>query len=295
MEYGGSVLSRSEVRELAERHGLGGDWRLLTDLPRATWRLEPDLGVDGAAAWAFKIGGGADLAEDERWPVNASGVPYTLLAQIDCARLPDLGDGWPRTAWRHDEMLLRVFADCAHVDGTEVVVLAAAPGTAVARQERPSLPEPWPMDLPPQDFGLGENALVGETPVRAVPVLSVPVLGSSAKRVMDSTGYWDWAMELATDAGAWGNDTTTLLGEPFAIQSDPLESVAYRYSEGSGHPQASDPDRSLSDPGAWRVLLHLSSNEPPAFNYAGGAYTIVVPAAELAEARYDHATCVWQF
>jgi hypothetical protein len=80
---------------------------------------------------------------------------------------------------------------------------------------------------------------------------------------------------VANDGKAWEHDTSTLLGEPIAVQNSPIDTD-----------DEADP---------WRVLLHLASDERLGFDYGGGACTIVVPAAELAAGRYDHAACVWQF
>jgi hypothetical protein len=220
------------------------------------------------------------MAEGERWPVNGAGVPYALLAQIDCAQLAALDGEWPPSAiWEHRDVLLRVFADCAGVDGTDVIVLEAAPETEVHRRERPPLPVPWPFELPPQNFGLGENAEVPEAAIRATPFVSVVVPGHEASGITASKEYHQWAASLANDGTPAEQTISTLVSEPIAVQYNPLgtdDDVDHRPSE-------------------WRVLLHLATDERLGFDYGGGACTVIVPTAELAAGRYDRAACVWQF
>jgi hypothetical protein len=291
------VLSRDEVRALALRHQLLDDEEFILDLPKAAWRLDPDPAAAASTPRTCKIGGGADMATHEDWPMNDAGVPYTLLAQIDCARLPALDGEWGvSTTWHHRDMLIRVFADCAHVDGTDAVVLEAAPGTEVHRREPPPLPQVWPCELPPQDFGLGANGEVPEAAFRATPFLSVVVPGSAATGAEASEEYREWAVALANDGNAWEQDASTLVGEPSAAEFDPRESVARRYETEGDDPRASDPAPSLADPAEWAVLLHVASDERFGFDYGGiGTYTVLVPAAELAAGRYEHAVCVGQF
>lgn len=292
----GIVLSREEARAMAERCGLSQHADSLLALGRAAWRFDRDADERADQPGASKIGGGADLTAREHWPLNADGVPYVLLAQLDCGALPTLDGPWPpSTEWCHGGRLLRIFADCASVDGTDVVVLAADPVVALQRQRRPSLPAPWPYDLPPQDFGLGENALIEEAAVRAVPFVSLPVPGYEATGVMASEPYFAWTTQVSDDPRYQQYAPTTLLGEPIAVQSNPLDTVAYWYEHNSGYPQAADPCRQLADPASWCVLLHLATDDHLGFDYGGGAYTVVVPVVELAVGRYDHATCVWQY
>jgi hypothetical protein len=290
------VLSHDEVRALVQRCGLGDHEQLVMDLPRAAWRLDPDQGASPAAPGTSKVGGGPDLAEGEQWPVNPLGVPYVFLAQIDCAGLPELGDEWPPSAaWQHGGKLIRVFADCAHVDGVEVIVLEAPPETTVSRRQRPPMPAPWPFRDGPQDFGLGQNAVVPEAAMRATPCLTAPQPGGEARGVMALVAYREWASRLTNAGRSWEREASTLLGEPVAVHASPLETVAFWFEEDSSFAQASDPDRSLTDPGAWRVLLHLATDERLGFQYGGGMYTVVAPAAELAAGRYDHALCLQQY
>ena len=274
------MLSRDEVRELAARHQLLDHAEFLMDLPRAGWRLDPDPRTPASAPRASKIGGGADMAEGELWPLNGAGVPYALLAQIDCAHLPALDDEWPASAiWQHRDMLLRVFADCAHVDGTDVIVLEAAPETKVHRRERPPLPAPWPFELPPQNFGLGENAEVREAAIRARPFVSVVVPGHEASGITALPEYHRWAAALTNGGQPGEQSISTLVSEPIAVQHNPLGAT----------------DDEGNHPSGWRVLLHLATDERLGFDYGGGACTVIVPTADMAAGRYDRAACVWQF
>jgi hypothetical protein len=282
---------------LAEQCGLGDHLDDVLDLARVAWRLDADPTSSPTVSGASKMGGGADLADGESWPYNDDGVRYSLLAQIDCAALPPLSGEWqPSAQWQPGGVLLRIFADCAFVDGTDVAVLAAPRDASFQRHAVPPLPDPSPCQRPPQDFGLGENAEIPEAPIRLTPFVSVPKPSWEAQSgVTAMEEYHDWARLLAGDGVLRTTDPSTLLGEAIHIQHDPLGVVAYWYSTASGFPQAKDPDRALADETAWRVLLHLATDDDLGFNYGGGAYTVVAPARELAEGRYDHATCVWQY
>ncbi|WP_372517987.1 DUF1963 domain-containing protein [Solirubrobacter ginsenosidimutans] len=81
------------------------------------------------------------VAPDELWPHNHSGIPMTFLAQVNCDELPEWAEEWTASALRPPAgLLLRAFANqraCLRV--------ARSAGTADGLPHRagePSRPEP---------------------------------------------------------------------------------------------------------------------------------------------------------
>jgi hypothetical protein len=300
------MLTRDQVLEEAKRCEVVDAERLL-DFARPAWRLDP-TDEDPVSTAATKIGGGADLAPGESWPINRYGVPYALLAQINCAALPDRGDEWPDpVGWKHDGKLLRIFADCAHVDGVDAVVLASEPTAELVRREPPPMPDPFPVPhgcqyvLPPQDFGHGENGHVAGSAFCLTPFVSLPEADVSDKgSARVSVAYSRWRLNVAS-AGRTYQDLSRpshLLGTPSVVQHDPLEDAARLADDESplGLREREPAQLSLRDPANWQVLLHLASDDQLGFDYGGvGAYTVVAPLADLRLGLYHRAYALWQF
>jgi hypothetical protein len=292
------MLTRDEVLQEASRCGIINAESLL-HLARPAWRLDP-TDEDPASSAATKIGGGADLTADESWPINRYGVPYVLLAQINCATLPDRGDEWvDPVGWKHGSKLLRVFADCAHVDGVDAIVLACDPTAELERHEPPPMPNPFPapdggQHAWPQDFGHGENARITGSTFCLTPIVSLPEAEiSDDGSPLTSDAYDTWRRNLAYTG--WTHDDNArpshLLGAPSVVQHDPLPYAACLAQDG---PLRAEP--SLRDPANWQVLLHLASDDGLGFDYGGvGAYTVVVPLADLRVGLYHRAYALWQF
>ena len=274
-----ALLDRAEVGALVDACGLGEYREAILDAVLAGYRLEP--GGEGRT----RIGGLPDMAEAEVWPRAENGVPYTLVAQIDCSALPPLTGDFAGPQWRHDGALVRIFAalDARVPEPGPALALACAPDAPVGRTALPPRPDPMPASAwEAEDESLRR---LEETPVRPVPFLTVPegwyVLPEDARETpATANAYHDFAARLAT-VGApgsrpWG--IAQLLGHAVTMQQeDP------RYAGGWFFRDESD----LRDLHAWRVLLNVADGYEGMSFGDGGALAVVAPVADLAAGRYD--------
>ena len=75
------LLDREEVITLIREYDLEEHRDVILAAIEPGYRLRPD------ANGSHRIGGPPDLAPEEQWPVDADGVPYTFVAQFECAQL----------------------------------------------------------------------------------------------------------------------------------------------------------------------------------------------------------------
>ena len=132
-----------------------------------------------AMGWSPAATGARGSEDCRTWPTVRCGrarttaLPYTLVAQIDCsAPPPSIGD-FTGPEGRHGGALVRIFAALYGVPEHEpALALACAPDAPVARAPVPHLPDP----MPTSGGQTYEDSLreLAETPVKAVPFLTVP-------------------------------------------------------------------------------------------------------------------------
>ena len=261
----GQLLSRAEVATLIDACGLGEHREAVLGGVLAGYRLEP--GGEGRT----RVGGLPDLAEGEAWPHSADGIPYTFVAQIDCAALPRLPEDFAGPPWQHDGALVRIFAELVPDPAGPAVALACPRGTPVRRATLPPGPDPG-------------DALreLHETPVCAVPCLTSKlafyVLGDRDREAHET--HETFARRLAAGGAeptrrTWGNGDMQLLGHVETMQgADP------RHAGSSLH-------RDVGDLDAWRVLINIDDGYPDLSFGDGGALAIVAPVADLAAGHYD--------
>jgi hypothetical protein len=114
------------------------------------------------------------MADGEIWPHADNGIPYTLVAQVDCSTLPPLTGDFTGPEWAHDGALVRIFThvDARVPDPGPALALACAPDAAVTRAALPPRPDPMPVSAcGPDDDSL---RTLHETPVTPLPFLTVP-------------------------------------------------------------------------------------------------------------------------
>lgn len=122
------MLSVGDYLKLASGLIPQADSHALSLLPELGWRLiESKKKADAAVL----VGGGAPMAKGEKWPANRRGVPLTFVAVIQPATLPDLPAHWPVADWKHEGLVLRVFADLLDdpYEAEEVTILTASVDT----------------------------------------------------------------------------------------------------------------------------------------------------------------------
>lgn len=261
----GQLLSRVEVAKLIDACGLSEHRDAVLDGVLAGYRLEP--GGEGRT----RVGGLPDLAEGEAWPHSADGIPYTFVAQIDCATLPPLPEDFAGPPWEHDGALVRIFAALVPDPAGPALALACPPGTPVRRAALPPGPDPG-----------DELRELHETPVRAVPCLTSKlawyVFGDRSRREMEA--HAEFARRLAAGGAeptrrTWGNGDLQLLGHVETMQgADPRHAGSPRH-------------RDVGDLDAWRILINIDDGYPDLSFGDGGALAIVAPVADLAAGRYD--------
>ena len=274
----GELLGREQVTELIDSCGLGRHRDAILGAVLAGYRLEP--GGEGQT----RIGGLPDMAEGEAWPHGPDGIPYTFVAQIDCSALRPLTGEFAGPEWRHDGALLRIFAalDARIPEPGPAIALACPPDAALTRAPLPPRPDPMPEGAwEPDDDSL---RLLHETPMNAVPFLTAAVgwyvLPESA-RESAAEAYRELSARLAAGGAApldrsWG--VPQLLGHAESVQGeDPRYAGPWLYED--------EPD--LEGRENWRVLLNIADGYRGMSFGDGGALAVVVPAADLAEGRYD--------
>jgi hypothetical protein len=211
-----------------------------------------------------RVGGLPDLAPGEQWPHDEHSVPYTFIAQIDCAQLPPLDTVFHAAAFNHGGQLLRLFA---RMNGSEMVpdvalALTCSPDALLARGELPPLPDPMPPGVDLEDSGLRE---LYEEPVRPLPFLTARYAPYG-----DLDDYDEFRQRLAAGGvrpreGAWQD--AQLLGRAGNEQgSDPVEAGPWVYE-----------DTTEDD---WCVLVHLPSMD-------WGSLSVLIRLDDLATGRFD--------
>ena len=224
------MLTREEVLELADQHGLGDHAVRLVERVRPGYRLEPDPRRP-ASPGGSRIGGHPDLAPGEAWPVNARGVAMTFVAQVACSTLLPI-EGWedPRP-WTHQGRLLRIFADLLDNPNEPglAVALACDPSAGLTRTEAPPIPDPFPKggewdDLEPEDrFHVLPEATVRFTPFLTAPELD-PVLRPELHDFSDpAERYGDWANDVRAGGAGWRGEPDTDADPPDGLTDDEFD------------------------------------------------------------------------
>jgi hypothetical protein len=305
------MLTREDVARIAREEGLGEHAEDLVGCVRAGWRLDLDPDGDPGAPGVTKLGGHPDLAAGESWPHNSRGIAMTFLAQIDCGALPAVDPEWSDPPpWPRGTCLLRVFADLVDnpIEPGPARVLAVPSGGALARTVAPPLPEPWPGggewdELPPEM----RYRTLPEAAVRVVPFLSAPeshpVLSPDGPGLRGQAGdYYTWALRLRVHGAVvessprdeprpW--DVHHFLGEAASIQED-VRSVGTMFYGDEFWARVIDAevDPALADVDAWRPLLAVHDDERIGLRvHDSGAFTVLIPAADLAAGRFDRVVC----
>lgn len=286
------MLSRSQVTAFAVQRGFADRAARLAETVEPGWSLEPSSDLNAAAPAVTKIGGGADLADNEQWPRNARGIALTLLAQINCSALPEWTQEWSRpTLWPHEGRLLRIFADLVDnpVGAGHALVLDCSCETPVRRHAAPPLPDPWPRGGP-YDIGLPEDRYpqLPDAPVVARPYVGPPSFIPANLGPLPGSDeiyrYDDW-VNLASRDGAPDDVPAvvhSLLGPAISTNIDDVRGT---FASGNGG--------SLT-PENWVPLLHIGHDEQLGLDLAFGAFTVLLPRADLARADYRRAMCVAQ-
>jgi hypothetical protein len=243
------LLGRAEVGALVDACGLGLYREAIVDAVLAGYRLEP--GGDGRT----RIGGLPDMADGEIWPHADNGIPYTLVAQVDCSTLPALTGDFTGPEWAHDGALVRIFAhlDARVPEPGTALALACAPDAAVARAALPPRPDPMPLSAwEPDDDSL---RTLRETPVTPVAFLTVPegwyVLAEDAREAPATVdAYRDFAARLSTR------------GAPHTPRRGGCQLLGHAVTMQDQDPRFAGPwllrdEPRLRDLHAWRVLLNI--------------------------------------
>ena len=257
------LLNRGEVSALIDELGLAEHRDAILAAVRPAYRLEP-----GPEDSPHRIGGLPDLAPDETWPRDELGIPQTLIAQIDCSRLPPLESDFAHPAWGHDGRLVRIFAalDGRDPEPGPACALACPADAPVTRAALPPRPEEI----------LAENDSLRE--LRELPVRLVPML--TAADVLPDADYATIAQLRARLAGGAGpereeawNDSQ-LLGHAETEQGEDPRYV------GPGYLRDGSADED------WAVLINIVAHRGMSFG-DGGLLSMVIGVADLATGRYD--------
>ncbi|MCK9251073.1 MAG: hypothetical protein M0P31_19090 [Solirubrobacteraceae bacterium] len=279
------MLDREEAVRVIEGVGADVDAEAVARRAQAAWRLVPTRG-DGPAV--VTVGGPAPLADGEAWPVNDAGVPLTFVAAIDPALVTGDTGGWPVAAWGHDGGLVRIFGDLVDdpYESAPALVLPAPPGATLTATEPPPLPDPFPDDGPQEAIAPEERCR--RLPLArydVAPMLTVPEADPEDEDRDDELLEIAYAVRRATvddPRDPW--ELSHLLGYACSPQGDVRTIGTYLFPDAGG---ADD----------WQVLLALhpdpsATSEPAEHEGPGLAYTLIVPAGELATGAYDRAVLV---
>jgi hypothetical protein len=287
------MLSKAQVAQLA-RDCLLPRWAEdLVSTVSLGWSLALTKGAT-VELGASKIGGLADLAPHETWPMNDHGIPMTLMAQLDLSRLepPTQDWGMEDASWSPPQGLMRIFADLldSPVDMCRASVLVCPSDASLRRAVFPPLPDLWPVNDLQQE---GPRAFPG-IPVTLSPFLSAPETYRGIR-----SHVWDRNSGTPQDYQRWldqlrvGPDGVevkqALLGHPRSLQDDIRLAASLNFKEFAGP----DAEPGLANVDAWRPLLSLFDDDDYGLEIAdGGAYVVLAPARDLLEGRYDRLVCV---
>ena len=220
-----------------------------------------------------RVGGLPDLTGGEAWPHGVRRIPYTFVAQIDCADaarpLPEDFAGPP---WERDGALVRISPrrrSCPD-PAARRSRSTCPPGTAVVASVPDRRPTPG--------TSCGDSA----TPVRTVPCLTSKTSWSRLRRPLARGDGSPCRVRPPAAAGGaeptrrtWGNGDLQLLGHVETMQgADPRHAGSPRH-------------RDVGDLDAWRILINIDDGYPDLSFGDGGALAIVAPVADLAAGRYD--------
>ena len=266
----GELLSRAEVGALIAHHGLSAHrGTILAAIRPGFWLLPADSGRS-------RIGGLPDLAPGEQWPHDQDGVPYTLVAQIDCSALPPIATEFPLPPWAHNGALVRIFAALLATapEPGPAVALACPADAPVTRAELPARPDQVPADV----WGLADDSLrmLHELPVRLVPFLSAQAAWYAGIPEEATDAYEEFARRLAAGGGkppAQQWQFPHLLGHGENLQGEDLTAT--------GADEKPEVPREQ-----WCTLINIPEHQGMSFG-DGGGLAIVIPGADLAAGRYD--------
>jgi hypothetical protein len=300
------MMSADDVADVARQEGLADVAEDLVGWVRPGWRVVPS--GEPPLSGVSKVGGSPDLAEGERWPVSARGIPMGFVAQIDCRAIAPLTVEWQEKvrSWRHNGQLVRLFIDV--LDDWELgaaCALACDPRSPLTRTAAPPVPDPWPPGGRWDDLELAERSrlyVLPETAVRFEPFLTAPethpVLRPELHQFDErAERYGQWIYRLRIDGAP--NDGSSLikpwevhhlLGEAMSIQDDirSLGAMLHQRADEWVAERAVPADPALADEAAWQVLLGLHMDDRLCLEiHDGGAIQVLAPVADLAEGRLE--------
>jgi hypothetical protein len=281
------MLTSAEVLELARACGVTRDDAAVLEPVRPGWRLEPD--VNGP----HRVGGPAPLALDEPWPVNGRGVALSFLGVIDPRAFPPLDHEWaPRLSGRPPDAPMRIFWDGVEnpYEPAPAFVLLQPLDREVRWREAPAIPSSFPPGEPWK--GLTAEERVRDLPERRLR--AVPFVGVAVSSVDEDDAWCEFANRLrvdgdTTEAAAghpvrhpeWPWEAWQTFGMPAGVQDDPRLGIVNAFGSTANVPR---------DAGDWIVLLEVHADqELPILD--GGAYTVMVPRADLAVGDFSRAAC----
>jgi hypothetical protein len=292
------MLSKLELARLARDCGLSQWADGLVSTVSVGWELAA-TDARPPSPGTSKIGGLPDLAPGEDWPLNARGIPMTLMAQLDLSALAPPPEGWAleEASWSPPRGLMRIFADLVDspVDVCRASVLLCPPASPLKAAPLPALPDPWPLGGPCDEVEPEERyRRFAEIAVIFRPFLSGPeIFHGIRSEVWDTSpgpaqDYQRWLDRLRTDDD--GREVThALLGTHRSLQADVREWAALNFEEFF----AAEADEDLTSADAWRPLLSLFDDDALDLRIAdGGSFIVLAPAQDLAEGRFDRLLCV---
>jgi hypothetical protein len=287
------MLSKAGVADLARWCGLA-EWASdLVSTVSLGWALTASS-ASSAASPLSKIGGLPDLASGEKWPYNERGIPMTLMAQLDLSRLESPTQDWTLAdaSWSVPSGVMRIFADLVDspVDMCKAIIMLDANDAPLHAAPLPAVPDPWPAGGTCDVVLMEERyCSLPEIAVSLSPFLSAP----ETHHEIDTgdgppIGYRRWVNQLRL--GEDGDEVLhALVGHPRTLHDDIREAAALNF----GRFVAADDGEHLASPDAWRPLLSLYDDDAYDLRIAdGGSFTILAPAHDLVEGRYDRLICV---
>jgi hypothetical protein len=287
------MMSKAEVAQLARDCGLAGWAGDLASTVSLGWALAASS-EPSAVSGSSKIGGLPDLAPGEEWPFNGRGIPMTLMAQLDLARLEPPSEGWTLddASWSIRRGVMRIFADLVDspIDMCKAVIMLCSHDAPLHRAPLPAVPDPWPP-------GGTSDVVLMEERYRSFPEIAVtllPFLSAPETHHEIDTGdgppdsYRRWLQQLRI--GENGDEVLhALAGHPHSLHDDIREATALNY----GRFVSAEDGEDLADADAWRPLLSLFDDDAYGLQIAdGGSFVVLAPAQDLVVGRYDRLICV---